>query len=208
MEFDHLNARFDQAPKEYSHGAPKVSEKLYKPPCQQTTNQVTEHCKTYKLDPGIKQHRARASEYFKKDHHTEWSRKQSARQDLPIGEEESETDDNPLPDIPDALLDTNNIESFIDYMAKLTDRKRCIRTAKLLQEAIKKPCRALIQGDSLGTRKKCPEPNCRIGMDFISKRRLRDHMLKMHGKSQAQAEEAVVGATDIEHTPVASTSCS
>ncbi|KAA1086444.1 hypothetical protein PGTUg99_016079 [Puccinia graminis f. sp. tritici] len=208
MEFDHLNARLDQAPKKYSHGAPKLAENPYMPPGRQSTDQVSEHCKEYKLDPGIKQHRARATEYFKKDHQAEWSRKQLARQDLPIGEKESETNEipPPLPKIPDALLDTYDIESFIDYMAKLTDRKRRIKTAKALQEASKKPRCAPIQGDSLGTRKKCPEPNCGIGTSFVSKKRLRDHMLKMHGKSQAQAEEAVLGATDVEHTPVASTS--
>ncbi|WAQ92880.1 hypothetical protein PtA15_17A362 [Puccinia triticina] len=114
-ELNYHNTRFEQAPKKYQQGAPKVARKPYHPPGRQAPEQVTEHCKSYKLNQAFKLDREKAVEWFKKDQRKEWSKTQLSRQDLPADAEESEPDDDPPPEIPDAIRDSEDIKSFIDH---------------------------------------------------------------------------------------------
>jgi hypothetical protein len=196
LVFSHINSQFNQAPKEYKHGAPEVAEKRYKPPhhaprsrhIAKRTNSTQAHSSTVPRQPSISRRTTRLSAVINSQLGKTFQLVKKRVNPMTIH------------------FQISLMHMIINYMAKLTDQKCCIKTAKVLKDTSKKPHCTRVQGDSFSTCKKCPAQTCGIGTDFISKKRLQKHMLTMHGKSQAQAEEAVVDATDKEHTPVASTS--
>lgn len=202
LDYDHHNARLEQAPATYKFGAPKRAPASYTPVSRLAQGKVTEICVQYKLDPAKPQDRAKAAEWFKKDHRKKWAEEQEAKMDQPVDEEEEEDANadvfvvDTLPEVPEVLTKSDDVQSSIDYLASLTDRKRR-RRATTVPGPLKKPRSAGNGKDSLGSRKKCPESSCAFKKgDFLSKKRLKDHLVKMHGKSDEDASGIVLALTD------------
>lgn len=199
LDYDHHNARLEQAPATYKFGAPKRAPASYKPVGRLPQEKITELCVEYKLDPVKPQDRAKAAEWFKKDHRKKWAEEQEAKLDQPIDEEEEEDDADvvdTLPEVPDVLTKSDDVQSSIDYLATLADRKRR-RRGTAAAGPLKKPRSAGNGEDSLGSRKKCPESSCAFKGDFLSKKRLKDHLVNMHGQSDEEAARVVLGLTDV-----------
>lgn len=198
LDYDHHNARLEQAPATYKFGAPKRAPASYKPVGRLPPEQITQLCEQYLLDPAKKQDRAKAAEWFKKDHRKKWGEEQAAKLDQPIDVEEEDDADavDTLPVLPDVLTNSDDVQTSVHYFASLVDRKRR-RRARAVAGPLKKPRSAGNGEDSLGSRKKCPESSCAFKKgDFLSKRMLRDHLEKMHGKSEEEAAEIVLALTD------------
>lgn len=196
LDYDHHNARLEQAPATYKFGAPKRAPASYKPVGRLPQEQITQLCEQYLLDPAKQQDRAKAAEWFKKDHRRKWAEEQDAKMDQPIAEEDEGDSDavDVLPEVPDVLTNSDDVQASVDYFASLADRKRR-RRATAVAGPLKKPRSAGNGEDSLGSRKKCPECAFTKG-DFLSKKRLRDHLQKMHGKSEEDAARIVLTLTD------------
>lgn len=200
LDYDHHNARLEQAPATYKFGAPKRAPASYTPVGRLSSDHITQLCGQYKLDPAKQQDRAKAAEWFKKDHRKKWGEEQAAKLDQPVDDGEEDGDAGvvaePLPELPGVLTESDDVQSSIDYFASLTDRKRR-RRAKGVAGPLKKPRSAGNGEDSLGSRKKCPEASCAFKHgDFLSKKRLKDHLVKMHAKTEEEAASIVLALTD------------